>query len=180
MTAEQPEATFSPHDSQPPMLAIEVELANRQAHLQVNEGRLCELVRHVLEAEGVRRARISLAIVDDATMQQLHRRFLNVDSPTDVLSFPLDDDPLEGEVVVNAQQAVRVAARLRSPCEAELLLYVVHGTLHLCGYDDRKQTEAAAMRKRQSALLAHLGVFPGDEVRRGAEQNIVARRSGEE
>jgi probable rRNA maturation factor len=162
------------------MAAIEIEVANRQKHLQLREARLRRLVRHVLGAEGFERACISLAIVDDATIQELHRRFLHVDDPTDVMSFPLGDDPLEGEVVVNAQQAVQVAARLGGAPEQELFLYVVHGLLHLCGYDDRDDRGAAAMRTRQTALLAECGMFPAVEPPRSRDEGMIAPWSGEE
>ncbi len=92
-------------------------------------------------------------------MQDLHRRFLGADSTTDVLSFPLEDPgdgALEGEVVVNAQQAVRVAQSLGCEAQAELLLYVVHGVLHLCGYDDRSEQDAAAMRSER--FVAYLSL----------------------
>lgn len=165
MKPGQPAATSGMRGSRTRERPIEIEVANRQRHLKVRPARLRQLVRHVLESEAVERAGMSLAIVDDQAMQELHRRFLNVDCPTDVLSFLLSDEggPLEGEVVVNAQQALRVADRMGGAAEEELLLYVVHGTLHLCGYDDRTRADAAVMRQRQAALLAHWDIFPACE-----------------
>ena len=91
-------------------------------------------------------ARISVAVVDDATIAVLNRQFLRHEGPTDVLSFLLeqDEDGLEGEVVVSAETARRTAPRFGWSEGEELLLYVIHGTLHLAGYDDAKPREQRA------------------------------------
>jgi probable rRNA maturation factor len=183
MIPERPASTSEVHDPQTLAGAIEIEVANRQQHLRLCEAALHRLVRYVLQAEGIERACLSLAIVEDSTMQQLHERFLNVHSPTDVLSFPLGDDggPLEGEVVVNAQQAARVAHELGCSAEGELFLYVVHGTLHLCGYDDRHRIDADVMRQRQSALLAEWENRSDSEPnKRPRDEGAAAPWSGEE
>lgn len=183
MKPGQPAATPEVRGPRTPERLIEIEVANRQRHLRVRSARLRQLVRHVLESEAVERASLSLAIVDDRAMQLLHRRFLNLDCPTDVLSFPLSDQPglLEGEVVVNAQQALRVADRMGAAAEEELLLYVVHGTLHLCGYDDRTQSDADVMRQRQAALLAHWGIVPAYEpTEHPRGDDLATAGSGEE
>ena len=79
-----------------------------------------------------------MAVVDDPTIRRLHREYLGEDSPTDVMSFVLEraDDYLEGEVVVSAETACAAAPEYGWPAADELLLYVIHGTLHLVGYDD--------------------------------------------
>ena len=78
---------------------------------------------------------------------------------TDVLSFLLDQgDGLEGEVVVAAQTALRTAPHYGWPPHDELLLYVVHGTLHLVGRDDASPAQRAEMRKRETAILEGLGI----------------------
>jgi len=81
-----------------------------------------------------------VALVDDATMAELHQRFLGQSGPTDVLSFP------HGEIVVSADTARREAIARGIPPLHELVLYVVHGALHLAGFDDKKPKQAARMR----------------------------------
>ncbi len=117
------------------------------------------LAKTVLALEEHPLARISLAVVDDAEIARLSARYLGRPAPTDVLAFPYDDacdpgrDEEIGEVIVSAETAVREArSRRRSP-EAELELYVVHGLLHLLGYDDSTPAEARAMRRREIELL---------------------------
>lgn len=97
-----------------------------------------------------------MAVVDRDTIGRLHARFLDDPSPTDVLSFVLArrDGWLEGEIVACAEVAAQVARRLRRPAADELLLYVVHGMLHLVGYDDRTPAQARQMRRQERAYLA--------------------------
>jgi len=144
----------------PPVITIEI--ANEQSHVPLEDGRLRDAVRIVLERESVARARISLAVVDDPTIRRVHREYLEEDEPTDVMSFLLDrsEDGREGEVIVSGETARRAAARFGWPAEDELLLYVIHGTLHLVGYRDATPDEQARMRGRERAYLSQFGLDP--------------------
>jgi probable rRNA maturation factor len=97
-------------------------------------------------------------------MADLHLRFMDIPGPTDVLTFELDHDPrgrvTAGEVVVCVPYALREARRRRVPPRAELLLYALHGMLHLCGYDDRTDRDFATMHRREDEILNQLGVGP--------------------
>ena len=139
---------------------IRVRVANHQTAVRVNRRRLCRAVRMVLRQEGIDEAEISVAVVDDAAIRQLHRRYLGRDDPTDVLSFLLERSPagLEGEIVVSGQTACTAAREYGWSAARELLLYVVHGALHLAGWKDRTRKERAAMRSRQREYLARLGI----------------------
>ena len=110
-----------------------------------------EVVRAIVRDAGISEATISIAIVDDATIAKLHRQFLDDPEPTDVLSFVLErsGQSLEGEVVVSADTAKTCAPRYDATPEDELLLYVIHGTLHLVGYDDAAPRQRAVMRKKE-------------------------------
>ena len=105
---------------------------------------------------------LSLAVVDADTMSNLHARFLNVHGPTDVLTFELDRGPdgrvTEGEIVVCLDVAAAQAAARGHAVEHELLLYAVHGLLHLSGYDDLTDAGYAAMHAREDEILKTLGV----------------------
>lgn len=144
---------------------IQVEVNNAQATLSIDEARLAGAVRSVLAGEGIARAQVSLAIVDAKTMHELNRRHLNHDYPTDVLSFLLEqsEDRLEGEIIVSADEAALNAPRFHWSPEAELTLYAVHGTLHLCGYDDLNTHAADIMRSRELHWLAENGLSPASE-----------------
>lgn len=127
---------------------------------------------HVLVQEGVQDAEISVALVDDPEIHRVNREFLNHDFPTDVISFLLSALPpgrpqtpwpadflLEGELVIGADTAVRDAAQHGWSPGAELILYAVHGLLHLCGYDDLTDDARPLMRNRERELLTELGLI---------------------
>ena len=141
-------------------MSIEIEVSDTQAHMKVHRADLIRLVRDVLLAENRANASISLALVDNDTIHRLNRLHLGHDWPTDVITFPLsgaDDPALAGELVVSTETAVTKARELRGEPAAELALYLVHGLLHLCGYDDSSEEDAAAMNGRQSELLDAVG-----------------------
>lgn len=140
---------------------FEVEVTNTQAYLDVAPGTIGELARRVLAREGVTRASVSIALVDDATIHVLNRRHLQHDWPTDVITFPLSDDRdevLTGEVIVSAEMAARTAQKAGVDPLAELSLYVVHGLLHLCGYDDQTDRDRTRIRRREDEILAGEGL----------------------
>jgi probable rRNA maturation factor len=146
---------------QPPAKTTEItiEIADEQVHLLLDRRLLRKAVRRVIRDTGLRKARISVAIVDDETMARLNWRHLRHRGPADVLSFPLEQgDSLEGEVVVGAEAALRAAPRYGWPPHDELLLYVIHGTLHLVGYDDTTPALRAEMQKRETEILEKLGI----------------------
>jgi probable rRNA maturation factor len=123
---------------------------------------MLQAVRQALELAGVASGEVSIAVVDDAEMHALNRQHLKHDYPTDVLSFLLerDGDRLEGEIVVSADYAAAEAERHGWPAENELLLYAVHGALHLVGYDDTSPAAAEAMRRQERAILATFALHP--------------------
>ncbi|HZZ72980.1 MAG TPA: rRNA maturation RNase YbeY [Pirellulales bacterium] len=141
-------------------MLLSLEISNAQAALAVDEASLRAAVESVLAAAGYEQAEISLAVVQDRRIHEVNRQFLQHDYPTDVISFLWEQgsDRLEGEIVVSAETAVRCAAKWNWPAEHELLLYVVHGLLHLVGYDDTTPAAAAAMRAAEQAAFSRLGI----------------------
>ena len=138
---------------------IAIHVANQQ-RLPVDETPLRRAVRMILDDASIPAATVSLAIVDDPTIHELNRQYLRHDHATDVLSFLLERDEhrLEGEVVVSAETAERVAPQFGWSPGEELLLYVIHGTLHLVGYDDQTSRQRSAMRAQETAYLARFGL----------------------
>lgn len=156
----------------------DVEIDDSQKTLKVEHCRLLDVVRWVLAAERCASATISLALVDDKTIHDLNDRFLQHDYPTDVLSFLLESElapaslpiprnsprgcgkRLEGEIIVSAEMAQRNSAKYGWRPLDELTLYVVHGLLHLCGYDDSPKKQQAVMRQREREVLAEWHLTP--------------------
>lgn len=138
---------------------IGVSIASPQELVPLEYARLKECARTVLAGENVRETKVSLAFVDDATIAGLNKRFLDHDGPTDVITFPLSGrgaKKLEGEVVIGVEVARREAADRGHDVNTELCLYVIHGVLHLCGYDDQSPRAAAAMRQKEREYLRQL------------------------
>ena len=115
----------------------------------------------VLEGEGIRDAKVAIAFVDNAHIHRLNKQFLNHDEPTDVLTFPSSPPgakKLEGDIAIGMEIAREYAADRGHDVKWELLLYVVHGCLHLCGYTDTDETAAAEMRVKEREYLKKLGL----------------------
>ena len=144
---------------------ITIDVANEQSTLPVDAARLRRAVQMVLKDAAIRRARVSLAVVDDPTIHVLNRRYLDHDCATDVLSFNLDDSggSLDGEVIASADTAAAAAPRFGWRPEDELLLYVIHGALHLVGLLDDTDDQRQRMRRREKECLARFGLEPHDE-----------------
>jgi probable rRNA maturation factor len=140
---------------------IKVTVANPQEAVAIERARMRRIVQTVLEGEDEKDAEISLAFVDNPTIHQLNKRYLQHDEPTDVLSFPLSDPgarKLQGELVIGAEVAKAQASERGHEVEAELALYVIHGLLHLCGYDDHAEKDAQSMCERERHYLQLLGL----------------------
>ena len=112
--------------------------------------------------EGIRSGEISLAVVDDPEIHAINHRYLQHDYATDVLSFVLDraGNRLDGEVIVSADTAAVAAAKYGWRMDDELLLYVIHGTLHLVGYDDLAPDVQTKMRERERHYLQRYQLVP--------------------
>jgi probable rRNA maturation factor len=114
----------------------------------------------VFTGEGITNTKVVLAFVDNPQIHRLNKQFLDHDEPTDVLTFPYSEPTsktLEGEVVIGYQVAAEYAADRGHTLEQELLLYVIHGCLHLCGYDDKTKKAAQEMRVKEREYLMQLG-----------------------
>ena len=142
-------------------MALTIEIADEHS-LSNDHSRLETAVRQVLGEAGIVSGEISVAIVADAQMHELNRQYLQHDYPTDVLSFVLEYDAakksLDGEIIVSSDYATREAARYGWSADDELLLYVIHGALHLVGHDDQTPEGQAAMRVAESKHLANFGL----------------------
>jgi probable rRNA maturation factor len=162
---------------------LEVFVADEQADQPVDVARWSRLAEQVIEAEGIHGdAELSVLFVDAEVMTGLNRRFMEADGPTDVLSFPLDDDLIElgrwpdasttgpdrgavqpedaplllGDVVICPEVAARNAPEHAGSYEDEMALLLVHGILHVLGHDHVDDSTTAAMQARERELLTEL------------------------
>lgn len=100
---------------------------------------------------------LSLAFLDEKAHCQLHADFLNDPSPTDVITFPGDEvDGLAGEICVSIDMARQYALNNGVDFSSELTLYLVHGWLHLAGFDDRNEKDRQSMKKQEQVWMSAL------------------------
>jgi probable rRNA maturation factor len=135
---------------------MEVFLANEQG-ARVDETRLSALAEHVLTCEQVDEdAELSVLLVTAEHMKELNTRFAGENHATDVLAFPMEDEddaPLLGDVVICPEVAERNARKLGHSLREELDVLLVHGTLHLLGYDHESREERMEMERRLKEVL---------------------------
>lgn len=110
---------------------------------------------------------VTIRITDEDEMQSLNNKWRNIDNPTNVLSFPLHETggPLLGDIVVCAPVVRREAAQQAKSLDAHWAHMIIHGILHLMGYDHNEEKEAENMEAKETALMLELGFpdpyFPG-------------------
>lgn len=143
--------------------SYKVNVSNQNPRAKVDQERLKQGIQLVLRDYEVKRAFIGLAIVTDDTIQKMNKRFLDHDYATDVLSFPLSGneyktDILEGEIAISFDTAQQRAGEFGWGTENELLLYAVHGTLHLVGLSDQTGEERTLMRRAEQKILSQMNI----------------------
>jgi probable rRNA maturation factor len=133
-----------------------IDIADGQTDLVVDHSLLRKAVEETLKDAGCGKS-VSIALVDADEMKRLNRSYTGRDGLTDVLAFPMGEEELLGDVVICPARAMAESeTRSCSPMD-ELLLYAVHGTLHLLGYDDQGD-EADEMYAKEDDILKRLGV----------------------
>ena len=185
----------------------EIDIADNQKYLTIDKQSVTSIVRRTLQTEQVSSATISVAIVDNAQIHKLNRQYLSHDCETDVLSFLLEDSrdddvnsesdaprgigkTIDGEVIVSSEMAIEMAVDYSWNAMDELTLYIVHGLLHLCGYDDLTAKELSVMRARECHVFEILGRPKptrdssdhghGGEERHAGEEQHPAKENGKE
>lgn len=135
-----------------------IVVSNRQRAVRVNLAALREFAEPALvECRKLQRRKlgsladlpeVSVVLVSDRRIAEIHRQFMADPTPTDVITFD------HGEIVISTETAKRQARQFRTSLEDELRLYLVHGLLHLCGFDDKTRQGAAEMKRVQEKVLS--------------------------
>ncbi len=135
-----------------------IDIANLQKYFEIKNSRIKSAVEEVLYKEG-KDAKLSFAFVDNSEIKKLNKRYFDSDEVTDVIAFPLSNQKnvISGEIIVSVETAVDTAGKGRINIEGEILLYVVHGLLHLLGYSDENREDAKIMHEKESRILKSLG-----------------------
>jgi len=143
-----------------------IEIANRQKFLEIENDEFVRIVEQSLKHEKIVDAEISVAFVDNDEIHRLNDKFLKHDFATDVLSFLYSAEAnrreaqplLEGEIIVSTEMACAVAKKYAWSAKDEAILYLVHGLLHLIGYDDDTDDHISVMRQKELEILETWGI----------------------
>lgn len=175
-----------PTESADPLPADDPERSVIDITITGCDGRLAEdlirAARLALKHHGIQTGQLEIAVVDDVEMCAQHQRWLDDDTPTDALTFDLRDDDAEDSLIDGQLIVCETVARNRAiesghDWSDELTLYVVHGCLHLCGFDDKNPTDAERMHAEEDRLLVAVGRPPifasGERVRTQEEGGAI-------
>ncbi len=142
---------------------MEVLISNTQDQFSVDLDFIKDIAIEIMKFEGCsENSELSLVFCDDDFIQKLNNDYLGKNEPTDVLSFPLEDDgfgneikPI-GDIVISTETAIRQAANLKHETVFEIVFLLIHGLLHLAGYDHMKVSDRKVMREREVSICQHL------------------------
>jgi len=137
-------------------MPIRITLTNASSTRYRGQAEIVASIEKTLKREKVKTARVDVVLVDDKEMKKLNRRFLNHNTTTDVITFPLEKDPLYGEIYISLDTARRQAVEYGVGVINELSRLAVHGTLHLVGYDDSTEEEAQTMHRLEDRYITSL------------------------
>jgi len=133
-----------------------IEVVNRQRSKKVDTEKWSEFAVKALEVIGKQGSSATIAFVSDPRIRDLNRRFRNVDKPTDVLSFPAEEKTNLGDIAISVETAAAQAKENSLTFEAEIAQLILHGLLHLSGYDH--ETDNGEMNRLELRLRKKLGI----------------------
>lgn len=117
-------------------------------------------MHELLDRLGIQQCELSVLLLNEKEIAQINETFLRHKGSTDVITFNYLDSParttVAGDVLVCVDEAIGQARRFRTTWQSELVRYIVHGVLHLLGYDDRRKTSRQKMRRAENALMRQL------------------------
>jgi len=128
--------------------------------LKINTECFKEILKNILKEEHQPKMTLNFILVNNKEITRLNRKYLGKNIVTDVIAFPLSDkkgmptDNINGEIVISAEEALQQSRLRNIPLNHELLLYCIHGLLHLIGYDDRTKKKRLKMEQKQLYYLS--------------------------
>ncbi|MBC8499027.1 MAG: rRNA maturation RNase YbeY [Candidatus Atribacteria bacterium] len=143
---------------------MEILIKNQQKIIKINQRKIREIVKKVLQHLRIdEKTEVSILFTDDKFIRSLNNKYRGIDKPTDVLSFSLQEgvvkspevesDKLLGDIIISAETAQKQADILNQSIEKELAVLLIHGLLHLTGYDHEKDKDYKIMREKESEIL---------------------------
>ena len=135
---------------------MKIELTVKQKIKKINRSRLFSQARKICDLLDLPDKTISILLCDDPQIKVFNKKFFNRDVFTDVIAFPLDDERYFGEIIISLERAVKVCGKYNNTWQDEFLTYLVHGILHLCGFEDTTAAKKKKMFKKQDQVFGML------------------------
>jgi len=136
---------------------VKITLLNRQKRVFLNRPKIKKLIFKILKSERVKKTGwINICFVDNSQIKKFNTRFLKTKSATDVLAFNLSDrlgNHILADIMISTQAALEQAANFKTTPDYELSLYVVHGLLHILGFNDHTPAQIKLMRKKENQYV---------------------------
>jgi len=132
---------------------MEIEIHQLPQSLKLRQNQLIDIVKHVSQDVDLKADSISYIFVDDNYLAEMHDRYLDDPHKTDVMTFNLGEDDIEGEVYISYERALEQAKRFNVSFEEEITRLLIHGLLHLAGYDDLEKDDRDKMKEVENSLL---------------------------
>jgi len=147
-------------------MSCKLEIINLQKYYPIDKNSIKKIVRNVLKFEK-KDAELNVVFTDNKRIKEINKTFLGHNYATDVITFAYHEPPLHkvflhestitGEIIISVEMAKKLAQKHDCAVEGEIALYLVHGLLHLFGYDDKQKKDAKKMHQREGELLPALG-----------------------
>lgn len=139
-------------------MKFEIHIFNDTKQKPIPRAKMQHAIEQVLRGEKWRKkpitsASVSVILVDDATIHAMNKEFLHHDYPTDIITFPLEEDTIDGELYISLDTAARQAAEYGVSLTNELMRLAAHGTLHLVGYDDATDEDRKEMSRLEDYYI---------------------------
>ena len=135
------------------IVSQQIELREIAELASCNDQQFSDIINLCFSEYAPQQTSVELCLMNEKEHCAAHQTFLNDPSATDVMAFPYHDDDCCGELLVNVEMALRRAPEFSHGPVHELLLYVVHGTLHLLGFDDHQPRDIENMRAAEQNIL---------------------------
>ena len=131
---------------------ITVDIHNK-FDVQLNKSSIQGLLENILLDNKYNTGSINIIMTDDDTLRRMKKEYFNQDLYTDVIAFNIDDDPFEGEIYISHDRIKDNAKKFNQSFEDELKRILIHGSLHLCGYDDQTPQDKSEMTSLEENYL---------------------------
>jgi probable rRNA maturation factor len=131
---------------------MEIEIFQIDPAFNLTENQIKKLIQGTCKEISLKAKSCHFIFVDDPTLAEMHGQYLNDPTPTDVITFDLGDDEIEGEIYISTDRAQAQAKQFNVSYKEEITRLIIHGLLHLAGYDDIEDSDRAEMKKLEDKL----------------------------